>query len=242
MDMEITGLDTLSDDEFREIEVEADKLVSVWHIKSSVANNDNWHDDQHIGQKRRDGWSRPYLTGPGLTTSPVPPRQPPAGGPRSTLPPIATLEGNFLFHPPTTWIFEFNDDGSMVRVLSWTFGIEGLSQEREKPFAIVSMMRSGATMVRVNGKWIGGGGGAFSRTTKNDHPKDWVHHMRQTSTRPPMTMEADRNALGKYAYRPFEVRVCVPAAPGRDTWKKYPEFADPTWATIYLPDASKPAS
>lgn len=245
MQMDFSGLDSLSEDEFRKLEISVDKLLAVWHIKTSAANNDNWHDDQRIGEKRRiGGWPRNYLTGAGLAAAPGPPRQGQqqrAANPNA-LPPIESLEGNMLIHAPTTWVFDFNEDGTMVRVLDWTFGIEGLSQNREVPVAVVSMMRSASTQYRMNGKWQAGGGGVTTRTTKNDHPKDWVHHMRQTSTRPPMTFEADRQALGKYAYRPFEVRNCVPAAPDRDSWKKHPDFADAQWALVYLPGNGKPSA
>lgn len=236
MNIDFSALDSLSEEEFRNLEVAVDKLLAVWHIKSAIANDDNWHDDQRIAQKRRiGGWPRKYLTGPGLAAPPAPPPAPPAAsGPQ--LPPIASLEGNALIHGPTTWVFEFNEDATMVRILYWTFGIEGLAQEREKPAAVVSLMRCAATMARVNGTWQGGGGGVFSRTTKNDHPQDWVHHMRPTATRPPMSDEDDRKRIGKYAYRPFEVRDCVPAAPEPDTWQKYPDFMDARWALANLPD------
>ena len=73
--------------------------------------------------------------------APRSPSSPPPATSGPQLPPIEALEGNALIHEAATWIFEFNDDATMVRILYWTFGIEGLSQEREKPAAVVSMMR-----------------------------------------------------------------------------------------------------
>jgi hypothetical protein len=237
MNIDFSELDSLSEAEFCKLEIAVDKLLAVWHIKSAIANDDNWHDDQRIGQKRRKGgWPRTYLSGSGLSKLPVPPPPPPPATSGPQLPPIEALEGNALIHGSATWIFEFNDDATMVRILYWTFGIEGLSQEREKPAAVVSMMRCATTMARVNGTWQTCGSSIFSRTTKNDNPKDWVHHMRPTATRPPMSYEDDLKRIGKYAYRPFEIRACVPAAPERDTWQEYPDFRDAGWAMAYLSD------
>jgi hypothetical protein len=256
MDIDFSGLDNLSEDEFRALEIAVDKLTAVWHMKRDAANGDNWHDDQRIGDKRRaGGWPRTYLT-PGLPVSAAgagggrggggrgganaavgaPPATAGAAAPVRQAP-IESLEGNFLYHSPATFIYQFNDDGTRVRTLSWTFGIEALSQDRETPLAIVSMMRGASTMLRAeDGTWRGGGGGVSGRSTKNRHPKDWVHDMAPLSTRPKTSYEVDVQGLGRYAYHPMEVRACVPAAPDRDTWKKYPDPADSSWATVNLKD------
>jgi len=240
MDVDISGLSTMREEDFRKLEIAADKIVSVWHIKITVANQENWHGDQQLGQKRRvGGWPRNYLTGPGIDDPSIPPLSAQniplsAAGLSATL----RLEGQMLTHSPDTWILEFNEDGTMVRNIRWSFGIQGDSYEWEKPETPIDTERNGVTMVRIGGTWRPVGARAGTRTTKNSHPKDWVHHMHVVTERPPMTPEYDSQHTGKYGYHPTQVRGCVPAAPDRDTWQKFPNYKVADWANIYLPDSS----
>lgn len=215
-------LDALSDEQFSELETRVEKLLSVWEIKNLRGQAATFHDDQHIGEQRRElkALKHPSFDVKGemeFRAKAV----------------VDSLEGNSLVHPLTTPVIEVNDDCTKARAVWWSLGVEGLSKFREQPMAIISLGMVPGTHVKEDGEWRILSG-AWQRTTKNEYHKGWVHSMEPTNTRPPLTPEEDRNFLGKYAYRKDEVRKPSPEPPRKDTWEKFPDETDNGWMYINL--------
>jgi hypothetical protein len=214
-------LAALSDAEFEEIEAKVGRLLAVWQIKNLRGQAAVFHDDQHIGEKRRqlNAVKHPSVDAEALA------KPSPAV--------VDSLEGNSLIHPLATPIIEVNRDGTKARGLWWSLGVEGLSKFREHPMAIISLGLVPGTHVKEDGEWRILSG-AWQRTTKNEYHAGWVHSMEPTNTRPPLTPEQDRNFLGKYAYRKDEVRRPVPEPPRKDTWERFPDETDSSWMFLNL--------
>ncbi len=222
MTITMDDIRSLSEEEFEELELRVEKLLSVWEIKNLRGQAAIFHDDQHIGEARRElmALKHPSFDVEGemeFRAKPV----------------VDSLEGNSLIHPLTTPIIEVNDDCTKARALWWSIGVEGLSKFREQPMAIISLGMVPGTHVKEDGEWKILSG-AWQRTTKNEYHKGWVHDMQPTNTRPPLTPEEDRNFLGKYAYQKDEVRKPVPEPPRKDTWQQFPDETDDSWMYINL--------
>ena len=207
MSIDRTVIDALTDEEFAGLEQRVEKLLSVWEICNLRGQAATFHDDQHIGEPRRElkALKHPSFDVEGEM----------AFRAKAV---VDSLEGNSLIHPLTTPIIEVNEDCTK----------EGLSKFRELPMAIISLGMVPGTHVKEDGEWRILSG-AWQRTTKNEYHKGWVHSMEPTNTRPPLTPEQDRNFLGKYAYQKDEVRKAAPEPPTKDTWKKFPDETVMDW-------------
>lgn len=222
MNVCIEDLNKLSEEAFEALERRVHKLLSVWEIKNLRGHAAINHDDQHIGQKRRElmALEHPSFDVEGemaFRAKPV----------------VDNLEGNSLIHPLTTPIIEVNDDCTKARAVWWSIGIEGLSKFREQPMAIISLGMVPGAHVKQNGEWRILWG-AWQRTTKCEYHQGWVKNMEPTNTRPPLTKEQDRAFLGKYAYQKDEVRKPVPEPPAKDTWERFPDETDKEWQFVNL--------
>ena len=215
-------LNLLSDEEFAQLEIRVNKLLSVWAIKNLRGHAAIFHDDAHIGQPRKElnALKHPSVDVKGLMAF-------------RSKPVVDSLEGNTLIHPLTTPVIEVNDDCTKARAVWWSLGIEGLSKFREKPMAIISLGMVPGTHIVEDGEWRILSG-AWQRTTKNEYKAGWVRDMQPTNTRPPLTKEQDRNFLGKYAYQKDEVRKASPEPPHKDTWAQFPDETDTSWLYINL--------
>lgn len=213
---------SLSEEEFEELERRVEKLLSVWAVKNLRGQAAAFHDDQHIGEKRRE---LKALKHPGFDAAKE------MAFRRKAV--VDSLEGNSLIHPLTTPVIEVNEDCTKARAVWWSLGVEGLSRFREQPMALISLGMVPGTHVKEDGEWRILSG-AWQRTTKNEYHKGWVHSMEPTNTRPPLTPEEDRNFLGKYAYQKDEVRKPVPEPPRKDTWESFPDEMDDGWMYINL--------
>ncbi|MGI6623336.1 MAG: hypothetical protein ACOX4T_09445 [Acetivibrionales bacterium] len=222
LDINITDFDVLTDEEFEQLERRVEKQLSFWEIKNLRGQAAIFHDDQHIGEKRRE---LKALKHPSFDVK--------AEMEFRAKAVVDSLEGNSLIHPLTTPVIEVNDDCTKARAVWWSFGVEGLSKFREPPMAIISLGMVPGTHVKEDGEWKILSG-AWQRTTKNEYHKGWVHSMIPTNTRPPLTPEQDRNFLGKYAYRKDEVRKPVPEPPRKDTWEQFPDETNNDWLYINL--------
>lgn len=217
MEFDLRDLDLLSDEEFKQMEKQIDRQMSVWEICNLRGQAAIFHDDQHIGEKRRElkALDHPLFNKEAELKF------------RNTAV-VDSLEGNMLMHPLTTPVIEVNEDNSVARATWWSIGIEGLSKFREKPMAIVSVGMVPGVHLKQNGEWRIFSG-AWQRTTKNEYHAGFVRSMVPTNTRPQISMEEDRRRLGKYAYRKDEVRKAVPCPPRKDSFEKYPEECDDQW-------------
>lgn len=222
MDISWELLNSLTDEEFDMLEKKVKKLLSVWEIKNLRGQAAIFHDDQHIGEKRRE---LKALKHPAFDVEKeMAFRKKPV---------VDNLAGNSLIHPLTTPIIEIDEESTKGRGLWWSFGIEGLSRHGEQPMAIVSLGMVPGTHVLEDGEWKILSG-AWQRTTKNEYHAGWVKDMQVTNTRPPLTREQDRAMLGKYAYRKDEYRRPVPEPPGKDTWERFPDETDDSWMYVNL--------
>ena len=214
-------LAALTDSEFEELEAQVEKLLAVWQIANLRGQAAIFHDDQHLGEKRRplNATKHPSVDAGALA------RPAPAV--------VDSLEGNSLIHPLTTPVIEVNANCTKARGVWWSFGVEGLSKYREHPMAIISLGMVPGTHVKEDGEWRILSG-AWQRTTKNEYHAGWVHSMEPTNTRPPLTPEQDRNFLGKYAYRKDEIRKPAPEPPRKDTWEQFPDETDSSWLYVNL--------
>ena len=217
--MTIEDLDILTDEEFEELEHRVNKLLAVWEIKNLRGRACVFHDDQHIGQPRKE---LKALDHPSFNVE--------AEMAFRAKPVVDNLEGNMLLHPLTTPVIEVDDTLTRARAVWWSIGIEGLSIHREQPMAIVSLGMVPGAHVRQDGEWRILWG-AWQRTTKNEYHAGWIRDMQVTNTRPPLTKEQDRAMMGKYAYRSDEVRQAVPQPPRPDTWEVFPDETDQGWMT-----------
>lgn len=215
-------IDALTEEEFADLERRVEKLMSVWEIKNLRGQAAAFHDDQHIGEQRRElkALKHPSFDVEGEM----------AFRAKAV---VDSLEGNSLIHPLTTPIIEVNDDCTKARAIWWSIGVEGLSKFREQPMAIISLGMVPGTHVREDGEWKILSG-AWQRTTKNEYHKGWIHSMELTNTRPPLTPEQDRNFLGKYAYQKDEIRKPVPEPPHKNTWEEFPDETSVDWMYINL--------
>lgn len=217
MSVEMEDLDNLSEKEFEDLERRLFKLLSIWEIKNLRGQAAIFHDDQHIGEQRRE---LKALHHPCFNVE--------AEMAFRAKPVVDNLAGNMLIHPLTTPIIEVNDTCTKARGLWWSFGIESLSKYQEKPMAIISLGMVPGTHIKENGEWKILSG-TWQRTTKNEYHAGWVEDMQVTNTRPPLTKEEDRKYLGKYAYQMEELRQAVPEPPHHDTWKEWPNESDDSW-------------
>lgn len=220
-------LDLLTEEEFEEMEKEIDRLMSVWQIKNLRGNAAIFHDDQHIGEKRRELNS---LKHPSVNVEEMMEFR--------NKPVVDSLEGNMLIHPLTTPVIEVDRENEKVRAVWWSIGIEGLSKFREVPMAILSLGMVPGVHIKEDGKWKILSG-AWQRTTKNEYHAGWVKNMIPTNTRPPLTPEQDRAMLGKYAYQKDEVRKAVPEPPRKDTWDQFPDETDSRWLTVNIDEKNE---
>ena len=223
-DFTIEDLDLLSDEEFEQIEHSVQKLLAVWEIRNLRGRAAIDHDDQHIGQKRKElmALKHPSFDVPGEMAFRMKPV-------------VDNLEGNMLIHPLTTPIIEVDESLTKARAVWWSIGIEGLSKFREPPMAIVSLGMVPGAHVKEDGEWRILWG-AWQRTTKNEYHAGWIKDMQVTNTRPPLTREQDRAFMGRYAYQKDEVRKAVPQPPMPDTWDRFPDETDKSWMTEGAPD------
>lgn len=212
----------LDEGELARYERAVDRLLAVWEIQNLRGQSVLFHDDQHIGEKRRQlhAVEHPSVDLEKLLAQPEPL--------------VDSLEGNSLLHPLTTPVIEVDESSTKARAVWWSLGVEGLSKFREQPMAIFSLGFVPGTHVREKGEWRILSG-AWQRTTKNEYHAGWVHSMEPTNTRPPLTPEQDRNFLGKYAYRKDEVRQPVPEPPRKDSWAQFPDETDESWKFVNLP-------
>lgn len=220
MDIELKDLELLTEREFLDMECQVEKLRSVWEIKNLRGQAAIFHDDQHLGEKRRE---LKALNHPSFNKKEEMRFR--------NKPLVDSLEGNSLFHPLTTPVVEVNDTCDKARATWWSLGVEGLSKFREFPTAIISLGMVPGTHVKENGQWKILSG-AWLRTTKNEYHAGWVKNMLPTNTRPPLSVEEDRAFLGRFAYQKNEVRKPVPEPPRKDTWECFPDETDNRW--IYL--------
>ena len=137
-----TEIETLADEEFSKLEQRVEKLLSVWEIKNLRGQAATFHDDQHIGEKRRElhALKHPSFDVEGEM----------AFRAKAV---VDSLEGNSLIHPLTTPIIEVNDECTKARAVWWSLGVEGLSKFREKPMAIISLGMVPGTHVKEEGEW-----------------------------------------------------------------------------------------
>jgi len=219
---DLGDLDNLSDDAFIGLERRVEKLLAVWEIKNLRGQAAIFHDDAHIGQRRRElnALKHPSVDVARLMAF------------RAT-PVVDSLEGNTLIHPLTTPVVEVNDDCTKARAVWWSIGVEALSKFRKQPMAIVSLGMVPGTHILEDGQWRILSG-TWQRTVKNEYHKGWVQDMQPTNTRPPLSPAEDRNFLGKYAYRKDALRQAVPEPPRQNTWDEFPDEADNRWLYINL--------
>ncbi len=215
-------LDLLSDEAFDELEKLIDREISVIEVANLRGQAAIFHDDQHIGEKRRE---LKALKHPSFNVE--------AEMKFRNTPVVDSLEGNMLVHPLTTPVIEVRSDNQASRATWWSLGIEGLSKFREMPMAIISAGMVPGAHVKEDGEWKILAG-AWQRTTKNEYRAGWVHSMIPTNTRPQITAEQDRAMLGKYAYQKNEVRRLVPCPPKPDTFEAYPKEEDLSWTEDLL--------
>ena len=228
MNIDNDVLDELDDAEFEELERSVNKLLAVWQIKNLRGQSMIYHDDQHIGEPRRElnAIQHPTVDAEKLRAFRM-------------RPVVDSLEGNALVHPLTTAIIEVNDDATMARGIWWSIGIEGLSKFREEPMAIWTIGMVPGTHVVEDGEWKVLSGW-WQRTTKAEFHQGWVRNMVPTNTRPPLSPEQDRKFLGRYAYQKDEARRAVPEPPRKDTWTAFPDESDETWMYVNLPESERP--
>ncbi len=217
IDIKIEDLDLLEDEEFQQIEKEIAKQLSVIEVSNLRGQAAIFHDDQHIGEKRRElkALKHPSFDVEGEMKF------------RSTAV-VDSLEGNMLIHPLTTPVIEVNKENDLCRATWWSLGIEALSKYRETPTAIISVGMVPGVHVKEEGEWKIFSG-TWQRTTKNEYHAGWINNMIPTNTRPQISMEEDRRRLGKYAYQKDEVRKPVPCPPKKDTFDEYPDETDMKW-------------
>ena len=221
-ELTMQDLDLLSEQEIAELDQLMDREISVIEVANLRGQAAIFHDDQHIGEKRRE---LKALKHPSFHVE--------AEMKFRNTPVVDSLEGNMLIHPLTTPVIEVRNDSHAARATWWSLGIEGLSKYRETPMAIVSAGMVPGAHVKEDGEWRILAG-AWQRTTKNEYHAGWVHSMIPTNTRPELTPQEDRARLGKYAYQKDEVRRPVPCPPRPDTFEAYPEEEDLSWTEDLL--------
>lgn len=213
MEYTIEDIRSLSEEEFEELERRVEKLLSVWAVKNLRGQAAAFHDDQHIGEKRRE---LKALKHPGFDAAKE------MAFRRKAV--VDSLEGNSLIHPLTTPVIEVNEDCTKARAVWWSLGVEGLSRFREQPMALISLGMVPGTHVKEDGEWRILSG-AWQRTTKNEYHKGWVHSMEPTNTRPPLTPEEDRNFWENMPIKKMRYENRFPNRPikilGNHSWMKW---------------------
>ena len=217
IDITRQDLDLLNDEEFEELERNIKRQLSVWEVSNLRGQAAIFHDDQHIGEKRRELKALKHESFDVEAEIKF----------RNTAV-VDSLEGNMLMHPLTTPVIEVDEDDRVCRAVWWSLGVEGLSKHRETPTAIISVGMVPGVHVREDGEWKILSG-AWQRTTKNEYHAGWVNSMIPTNTRPQISDEEDRRRLGRYAYDKDQVRKPVPCPPRKDTFKVYPDEIDTSW-------------
>lgn len=215
-------IDLLTEEELEALEKRVEKLTAIRQVKNLRGCAAIFHDDQHIGQIRRELQSELH---PSVDLE--------KRREFRMKPVVDSLEGNMLIHPLTTPVIEVNDQVDQVRAAFWSVGLEGLSKFREQPMAIISLGMVPGNHILEQGEWRILTGG-WQRTTKNELHSGWVTDMQPTNTRPPLTPEQDRAGLGKFAYQADEVRQPVPEPPRPDTFEKYPGDDNMSWTKANL--------
>ena len=224
IDIRREDLDLLSEEELDELEKDIDRQMSVWEIANLRGQAAIFHDDQHIGEKRRElkAMKHPAFDAQAELRF------------RNTAV-VDSLEGNTLIHPLTTPVIVIDEDNKTGRAVWWSLGVEGLSKYREEPMAIISAGMVPGVHLRMDGEWKIFSG-AWQRTTKNEYHAGWVDSMIPTNTRPQISIEEDRRRLGKYAYQKNEIRKPVPCPPKEDSFEKYPGELEDSWLLDNLKD------
>lgn len=217
----VEDLAELGESEIEALEKELDQLVAVWEIRNLRGQAAIFHDDQHIGEKRRQLMAVQHrsVDKAKLALNPQPL--------------VDSLEGNALIHPLTTPIIEVDETATKARGVWWSIGVEGLAKFREHPMAIISIGFVLGAHVKEGSEWRILWG-LWQRTTKNDYKQSWVHSMEPTNMRPPLSPDQDRAFLGRYAYRANEIRQRVPEPPRKDTWQQFPDEMDESWKFLNL--------
>jgi len=133
-------LSGLTDEAFAELEARVEKMLSVWEIKNLRGQAATFHDDQHIGEPRRElkALKHPSFDVEGEM----------AFRAKAV---VDSLEGNSLIHPLTTPIIEVDETCTKARAVWWSLGVEGLSKFREQPLAIISLGMVPGTHVKEDG-------------------------------------------------------------------------------------------
>lgn len=215
-------LELLTEEELSALEGRVQRLLAVWQVKNLRGCAAIFHDDQHIGQPRRELSVQHH---PAVDSAKIKKNR--------MKPVVDSLEGNMLIHPLTTPVIEVNEACTQARAVWWSMGIESLSKFRETPMAIISLGMVPGNHVVEDGQWRILCGG-WQRTTKNEYHRGWVKDMQPTNTRPPLSMEQDRAFLGRYAYRMDEIRRPVPEPPKPDTFTRYPGETNLDWTKANL--------
>lgn len=215
-------LDLLPKEEFYLLEKRVRRLTAVREVKNLRGCAAIFHDDQHIGQPRRELQAEKH---PSVDLAK---RQE-----FRMKPVVDSLEGNMLIHPLTTPVVEVNAQADQARATFWSIGLEGLSKYREQPMGIFSLGMVPGNHIVENDEWRILTGG-WQRTTKNELHAGWITDMQPTNTRPPLTPEQDRARLGKYAYQADTMRQPVPEPPAPDTFEKYPGDDNMSWLLANL--------
>ncbi|HHV11016.1 MAG TPA: SnoaL-like domain-containing protein [Clostridiales bacterium] len=203
--------------ELIELEQQIDKLLAAWEIQNLRGTLYRFHDDQHIGDQRRELYADQH---PGLDYETLLKSR--------MVELVESLEGNTLIHPVMTPVIEIDKECKKARAVFSSFGYEGLSIHREAPMAIWSIGYIPGVHVRQDGEWRVLSG-VWQRTVKTQMEKGWVRDMQKSNCKPPLTDEQDRNYLGKYAYHKDTARKYVPVPPDKNTWNKYPDEMDEKW-------------
>lgn len=222
MNYEHDTLMQMNPKEFDALELALDKLIASWEISNLRGAASIFHDDQQIGQNRRE---LQVIDHPSVDKEKLMDFR--------TKAVVDSLEGNMLIHPLTTPVIEINDDLTQGRATWWSIGIEGLSKFRELPMPIISLGMVFGNHIKVEGEWRILSG-AWQRTTKNEYHAGWVDDMQPTNTRPPLTPEQDHNMFGKYAYQKDKYRQPAPEPPRKDTFEQFPDEACMDWLYINL--------
>jgi len=212
----------LDDHELDELEREVERLIAVWQVKNLRGTSVFWFDDQRIGEPRRELHALGHASVDAEALLQF----------RRT-PVVDSLQGNMLVHPLMTPVVEVDERAERARGVWSSLGIEALSKFRETPTAIFSIGFVPGSHVKENGEWRILQG-MWQRTTKNEYHAGWVRDMQVTNTRPPLSAEEDRARLGRYAYRPDEVRAAHPEPPRTDTWDEFPDETDDGWQRVNL--------
>ena len=135
-------IDALTEEEFVEVERRTERMMAIWDIQNLRGNAAIFHDDQHIGEKRRElnALKHPSVNVEELMAF----RQKPV---------VDSLAGNMLIHPLTTPVIEVDKDNRKARGVWWSMGVEGLSKHGEKPVAIVSLGMVPGVQIVEDGGW-----------------------------------------------------------------------------------------